>query len=158
MAMATLARASIVISSSLAKWAHDGRYGQWAHDGRYGVETGARVLQSLFSMEVGVGEHKRVVVLDGALNDQSRRALLVSKHRVRVHAPSLAEVLDDDRRIGDTNAIVSMKGSLPRGATTRVGSRNELVGHTRNAQPGLELAAERGLGSGLRTGAGRRTA
>src|SRR6516164_5361519 len=107
------------------------------------IEGHARVPPSLLADEMCIENDKRIVLLEGALHQQRRRPLRWTQLRVGINALPVLEVGDDQRRIADTQACVFDEWQLAFGTLARVERVDGVVGYVCNAQPGLELAAER---------------
>ena len=83
------------------------------------------------------------MLFQGTLHEESDRALRGVEARVGIDAAGLHQVIHDQRGIGDAHASVFDERQLALGPLARIGGVDDLVGNARDAQPGLELTAER---------------
>ncbi len=82
------------------------------------------------------------MLLQSALREKRGRALRGIKSRIGIDAAGPHQVTDDQRGIGDAHAGVLDERQLALGPLAGIERVDDLVGNLRNAQPGLELAAE----------------
>ena len=79
----------------------------------------------------------------GALHEKRDRPLRGVEAGVGIDAAGLHQVIHDQRRVGDAHAGVFDERQFALRALARIGGVDDLVGNAGDAQPGLELAAER---------------
>src|SRR5215510_2472222 len=83
------------------------------------------------------------MLFSSALHEERGRPLRGVEACVGIDAAGLHQVIDDPRRIGNAHTSVLDERQLALRALARIGRLDDLIGNARNAQPGLELTAER---------------
>src|SRR5262245_583255 len=102
-----------------------------------------RMPPAVRSNEVGVERDEGIVLFQSALHEERYCALRGAKVPVEIDPASLGQVIHNERTICNAHAGILDEWQLALGRLAWIGRVDGLVGNLGNAQPGLELAAER---------------
>src|SRR5215468_8213742 len=110
---------------------------------RNGIKESPRVAPTFVADEVRVEGDEGIVLLDGALYEQRRRALALVEPGIGINAARLLQVLDDEGAVAEPLIAVNDERNLCLRSLARIGCVHGLIGYPSHAQPCLKLAAER---------------